>query len=554
MFKGPNIYFAKMFRFMRPFAVPFAISQVIYSGQTFMWPFLVTLFASSVLNAVLAADINAIYSAGLQLVSMTAVFVVVLFAATYTNVIIVEKVMLDIKQKLFAKFIGVGPEHSAHSGKGIAAINADADAASDVFRQPLMNFISKIITIIGSVTVILVVDWRIGLFTLAIGALSFYMQMRFSKPLAAIGKKQLEANADAVTVVGDAYAGRMAIRAYNIQPQVQATFNKHNELLKMLDIKRGFIQMWQGTFKTVESWLILLLVFGLGGWMAANELLDFGQLAIIFGMSSILAAAIGGLGATYADLQPPIAGAKRIFEIFETDAAEYSQTVESIARPPISTELAISNLNFAYLGAKDNTLSDINLKIGKNKIVAVVGKSGSGKSTFLRVLCGIYVRSGLNMKIGGISFCDTNIIEWRKRFAYVDQACTLFNISIKENIALGSAGAVSDEDIINAAKQASAHDFIIQLANGYDTICSEKGESLSGGQKQRIAIARALVKRAPILVLDEPTSALDTETEEEIMSMLKELSASHTILFTTHKLGNTAFADCIVTLENGRTK
>ena len=184
-------------------------------------------------------------------------------------------------------------------------------------------------------------------------------------------------------------------------------------------------------------------------------------------------------------------------------------------------------------------------------MIAFVGESGSGKSTLLRAIIGLYEREDLGIKLGGLAFGGTSIKNWRQNFAYVDQSCKLFDMSVKENIAIGLMGNASDDDIIEAAIRAQAHDFIMELEGGYDAPCGEKGDTLSGGQKQRIAIARALVRKAPILVFDEATSALDKDSEVEIMKSIESLRKDHTILITSHNLQSIAGADAIVVLESG---
>ena len=197
-------------------------------------------------------------------------------------------------------------------------------------------------------------------------------------------------------------------------------------------------------------------------------------------------------------------------------------------------------------------MSGINLEIGENEMVAFVGESGSGKSTLLRAVMGMYEREDLGLSLGGMSFHDTSQKDWRANFAYVDQSCKLFDMSVKENIAMGKGGAASDEEVIHAAKRAAAHDFITELEGGYDAPCGEKGSTLSGGQKQRIAIGRALVRKAPILVFDEATSALDKDSERQIMETIEALRKDHTVLITTHNLESIVGADRIVVLDGGR--
>jgi len=552
LMQGDNQYFFKMFRFMKPYAFRFGISQFVYSAQGFAMSLIFSVFIGSIMSAIITGDRDALVSAGINLAIMLAVFIILLLIGVYANILILGRAALDMKQQLFRTFVRTGLEDAKHSGEGIAAINTDSDTALELFDGPLMMFLMSIITIIGSTIVIFAADWRLGIASFAVGILSFIMQNRFAEPLAKVGKAQLEANAEALKSASNVFSGAMAIRAYNMQPQVFLTFDRENKRLRTLDIKRGLIQMGQNLFSTVEGWLTLLVVFGFGGWLAATGRIEFYTIAAVFVMSSALTSSIGQLGINYAGLQPPIAGAKRVFAILEKGEASCAAKSGGVTRDANGYELTINNFSFRYLDGEDDTLKNINLQIGENQMVALVGESGSGKSTLLRVIMGMYERDDINIKVGDLSFNESSLDGWRKNFAYVDQSCKLFDMTIKENIAMGVGGNASDEEIITAAKCASADTFIMELEAGYDTSCGEKGDTLSGGQKQRIAIARALVKKAPVLLFDEATSALDKDTERNIMETIESLRGSHTIVYTTHNMENVAVADKIVVMDGGR--
>ena len=549
--QGDKQYFFKMFRFMRPYAIRYGITQFIYSAQGFAMPFILSVFIGSIMAAIVAGDRDALISAGVTLAIMQAGFVFILLVSVYANILIVARATMDMKQLVFRAFVRMGLEDTAHSGEGIAAINTDANTASQVFQGPLMMFMMSVITIVGSTIVIFAMDWRLGIASFAVGVISFFMQNRFTKPLAKVGKERLEANAEALKSASNIFSGAIAIRAYNMQPQAFINFDRESNRLRTLDIRRGLINMGQNLFRTVEGWLTLMVVFGFGGWLAATGRIEFYTIAAVFVMSSALSSSIGQLGANYAGLQPPIAGAKRIFAILEKGRASDTQKAGA-DRDVNGYGLAISNFTFRYLDGESDALKNINLQIGENQMVALVGESGSGKSTLLKAIMGMYERDDIDMQVGDLSFNEISLQGWRRNFAYVDQSCKLFDMSIKENIAMGVGGNASDEEIISAAKLASAHDFIEELEDGYNTSCGEKGDTLSGGQKQRIAIARALIKKAPVLLFDEATSALDADTEKQIMETIESLRHNHTILFTTHNLDNAAHADQVVEMEDGR--
>ncbi|MCL2364915.1 MAG: ABC transporter ATP-binding protein/permease [Defluviitaleaceae bacterium] len=553
---GDNQYFFKLFRFARPYAFRYALSQLMYSAQGFVFPLAMALLSGNIMAAIVAGNADMVVTAVIHFSIVVGIFFVLLGAGIYNYIIASEKIMMDVKRALFRKFTKSGIEDAAvaHSGEGIAAINTDADTAQGVFGQPLTEFVACLLGIGGSAIVIFAVDWRLGVGAVVVGMISFVMQHRFTKPLAKIGKDRLDANADTVKTASNIFSGAMVMRAYNMQSRALITFDADNKRLKMLDFKRGFIEMWRGLFTTLQGWMSLAVTFALGGWLVATYRLEFHMLMVVLGMFETLVDSIGRVGRTYADLQVPIAGAKRVFAILDksTDEESTENTDANTLASPNGHTLSITNLSFAYLDAEANTLADINLTISENEMVAFVGESGSGKSTLLRAIIGLYDRKDLGMTLGGVCYNEIPTKNWRQYFAYVDQSCKLFDMTIHENIAMGLSGTADKDRVIKAAKRAAAHDFITTLEGEYDAPCGEKGATLSGGQKQRIAIARALIKGAPILVFDEATSALDSDSERAVMDTIQSLRSNHTILITTHNLSTITSVDKIVVMEKGQ--
>jgi len=546
-----RIYFFRMFRFMLPpgRAIMYAITQLIYSGQGFALPFFFSIFIGNIMHAIVNGYRDALIPAGINLAVLLFSYMFLLLVGVYFNVMTQVRAGLDMKQLLFRTFVKTGLEDAKHSGEGIASINTESDTALSLFEDPILMFTMCIMTIAGSIGVIFAMEWRIGLASLGVGILSFFMQKRFTKPLAEVGKRRMEVNAEAVKSTSNIFSGAMAIRAYNMQPQAFLTFDKENRRLRKLDIKQGFITMGQNIFATIEGWLTLLVVFGFGGWLAATGVIEFHTVAAIFVMSSTFTSNIGHLGTTIANLQPPIAGAKRVFAVLDQGAENTKKY--GVTRNVKGYAINIKNFNFKYRDGETDTLKNITLNIPENKMVALVGASGSGKSTLLRAILGMYDRDDMSISLGDLHFNESSLHGWRRNFAYVDQSCKLFDMTVKENIAMGVGGEACDEDVTLAAKRASAHEFIAEMENGYDTPCGEKGDTLSGGQKQRIAIARALVRKAPVLLFDEATSALDKDSERHIMDTIEGLRDSHTILYTTHNMDNVKTADIVVVMDAG---
>ncbi|MCL2171609.1 MAG: ABC transporter ATP-binding protein/permease, partial [Defluviitaleaceae bacterium] len=433
--------------------------------------------------------------------------------------------------------------------EGIAAINTDADTAAEVFGQPMAFFFGMILTTILSAITVLIIDWRLGLGAMAIGALAFLIQIGFAPVMARLETRRLEENANSIKSMSNIFSGAAVIRAFGIEAKAEADLTQHVAQMQKIGMRGAWINMFRNMFTTIEGWLTMLLVFGMGGWLVARGELDLPMLLLILPMASSLSGAFAQIGTFWALLQPPMAACKRVFEILDKPGGGSRQRNILGSHWDGDYSIKVRDMNFRYL---DGTLAlrDIRLDIGKNKMVAFVGPSGSGKSTLLRAIIGMYERSDLGLTLGNLDFATASPTMWRARFAYVDQSHKLFDMTIAENIALGALNTASQNDIEQAAIRAYAHDFIAAI--GYDADAGERGAALSGGEKQRIAIARALVKGAPILVFDEATSALDSESEQNIMDTINRLRPDHTILIATHNLAAITTADRIVVMNHGQ--
>lgn len=217
----------------------------------------------------------------------------------------------------------------------------------------------------------------------------------------------------------------------------------------------------------------------------------------------------------------------------------------------LSSDIQFTHVSFGYGENTENVISDISFHIGAGEIVALVGESGAGKTTCTSLLTRLWdVREG-SISIGGVNIRDIRLSDLHSMISVVLQDVYLFNTTIRENIGLGKLNA-SFEEIVSAAKMACIHDFILSLPNGYDTIAGERGVQISGGQRQRIAIARALLKGSPILIMDEAVSNLDTKTDQEIQDTIRNLAHKKTIVMIAHRLSTILDADRIIVLHNGR--
>ena len=545
--------FLRTLSYVKPYKFAYAISTFFYTSQQFLFSLMNSIFMGGVTAAILASSFEGVLNSIWIMIAMIVGLVLLLGFAVYVHIVSVTYAFRDFSLDIFKAFMKSSAEEQKHSGEGVAAINTDADTASDIFDNALSQFLMSVFGAVFSAIAVFFIDWRMGLGVLAVGGIILFSQSRFAGPLARLGKKQLEANADSVKSLSNIIAGALTIRAYNRQDRSLVQFDRESGKLKKIAFKQAFIGMWQDVITTVQGWLTLIVVFALGGWLVIDGQIDFATVMMVFPLAAIVSATMSQIGTTYAGLQPPIVAARRVFAIIDSAPEAANDKSEKITEPGADSNytLNINNLSFSYKETQQKALDDVNLVVGENEMVAFVGESGSGKSTLLRAIIGMYERDDMTMDIGGMPFKIDEIDNWRSYFAYVDQSCKLFDMSISENIAMGKQGNTDTPETIEAAKRALAHDFISELPEGYETACGEKGSSLSGGQKQRIAISRALYRKAPVLVFDEATSALDADSERGIMDTIENLRSDHTILITTHNLKNIISADKIVVMDKG---
>ncbi|MCL1819927.1 MAG: ABC transporter ATP-binding protein/permease [Oscillospiraceae bacterium] len=545
--------FSFILSFIKPYFGGFIPGIILYSSQNFVFPLITAYLLNGVTAKIMLVDAAGLISTGIITfllmvgVGITTGIGVYLYCQAYT------KADRNLKKQLFRVFLRKGHESqiSSHSGEGIAALNTDATVASNLYSNSLARLLFCIIPIVFASLVVFLVDYRMGFLSLLIGLLSLYIQKKFAKPLGEIGRERLENNSESVKRMSDIFSGGQIIRAFSLQNKMLISFDKNNKELLKLSYKEAVIGMLQDLFTTVQGLLSISGVFAVGGLLVSTGELTLPQLMMTTPMCASLSIGMSSLGGAWASMQAPLEAGKRLYKLMGGRNKIEPITETATADWNGDCTLTLRDFGFSYQNADTPTLSDINLTINKNEMVAFVGESGSGKSTLLRAAAGLFEREDLGIYLGNIQLRDTELLSWRKHFAYVDQSCNLFDMSIGDNIALGKENADRDE-ITAAAKEAYADGFITALEDGYNSPAGEKGLSLSGGQKQRIAISRALVRKAPILIFDEATSALDMESERQVMETIQHLRKTHTILIATHNLKSIANADKIVVLDGGR--
>jgi len=419
-----------------------------------------------------------------------------------------------------------------------------AHAIPDVF----VNFL----TLAGVILVLGNINWQLLLLSLApvpLVILALRVYARYVRPAFRFRQKEL---GDLNALLNENIAGIREIKAFTREDDELFRVgvridNYRNSLLKALRLMAIF-----SPFIEFTSSLGQLVVIFFGGRLAYQGILPVSDLVAFFLYLEILYQPIRALSGAWENVQNALAGADRVSELLDEDEEVQDQKHAIKLPDPVQGAIAFREVSFSYIDG-EVVLEEINLKIPAHHVVALVGPTGVGKSTLVSLIPRFYEVTQGTVSLDGQDIRTIKLENLRQQISIVLQDVYLFYGSVRENILFGRPNA-NEQDMIDAARIANAHEFILTLPDGYDTMVGERGVKLSGGQKQRISIARAILKDAPILILDEATSSVDTETELLIQQALERLIAGRTTIIIAHRLSTIRNADTIVVLEGNRVK
>ncbi|MCC6865412.1 MAG: ABC transporter ATP-binding protein [Ignavibacteria bacterium] len=466
----------------------------------------------------------------------------------------VEKSLItDLRRKMFNKFNSLSLKYfnERRSGDIVSRFITDVNSIQNTVSVTFTDLIKQPVLIITFLTMAFLISWKLTLISMVTVPVSVLLIIYLGKKLKKYSIRVQEKLGDFTSVISENIYGGKIIRAFQMEEFEKKKFDvKLKDYFRSLMKSAIYINMSRPITEIVSVSIGVFII-----WFAGKEIFSgtslapeefIGFLLIIFQ----LMAPIKDFSSVSNRIQESYASALRIFEIIDAKP-EIEDNPDSIEKEIFQSTIVFKNAYFTYNSADMIILNNINLEINKNENIAIVGLSGAGKSTLVDLLPRFYELTGGEILIDGINIKNIKINSLRKMFGIVTQEIILFNDTIRNNIAFGMEEIPIDK-IITAANNANAHDFIINTEKGYDTVIGERGVKLSGGQKQRIAIARALLKNSPIMILDEATSSLDTESEQLIQDAIEKLTQNRTSIVIAHRLSTIKDADRIVVLENGK--
>jgi len=462
---------------------------------------------------------------------------------------VASRAVADLRVRLFQHLLNLpaGFYTENASGQLISRVVNDTGAVQNVLQGSVAVIVRDPITLISVLSLLIWEQPKLTLITLIFLPACIVPIIIFSRKIRRSSREMQTQVAELTQTMSEAFTGHRVVKAYNLEPVVGKQFHDaarryvshYMRIIRNTGIPSPLIEFFGSCGVAL---LLAYLIYHSQGHPNPAEFMQF--ISSIF----LIYAPLKNLTQLQNQITQARAASERAFELLATQS-----TVPEPAQPKklnaAGAEIHFDGVHFSY--GEKIALHDINLQIKPGQFVALVGASGSGKTTIANLLLRFYDPQHGAIKIGGTDLRDVSTRDLRNHIAVVTQETVLFNETIRRNIELGKPGATVEE-ITAAAKMANAHNFILEKPNGYDTLVGEKGVTLSGGQRQRLAIARAVLRNAPILILDEATSALDTESERAVQSALDQLMRGRTTLCIAHRLSTILQADVIVVLDKGR--
>lgn len=456
----------------------------------------------------------------------------------------------EINNAVYAKalLLPVSFYDAHHSGEFMSKIMFDAGRTGDIFGSRLRRILMPVLTVIICIVPMfyLCPPVMAGLFFMSLLSLAIHFVM--IRPMKKAGVMAADANQEMTKNISNILQGIEIIKMYPVRRKVLDTYDEANQQLEAANKKQADYAALLNGLNTAFDLIGSFCFLALGIWYIAKCNGQVGSLVSLYLLYGTFNWNFLQIGLYVPDLANCLVNADRILEFLELEeeAVCWMEQRKEYADVRFGdAAMEVRDLTFGYEGAKENVINHYSAAFQKGACVAVVGKSGRGKSTLAKLLLGFYQPQEGTIYLNGIPVKRMTMKQLREQIAYVPQEPYLYNISIAENIRYGKPDA-SAHEIEQAAKATHAHDFIMKLANGYETIVGERGAKLSGGEKQRIAIARAVLRNAPILIMDEATSALDNESEVLIQDAIQKLKGSQTIIMIAHRPSTIAMADYVV--------
>ena len=543
--------YRRLLNFLKPYWIKLAVSMVltlITAGTTGLVALLFKYVVDDILieKNVLMLQLIPLAVVGIYIVKALSDYFSYFFMAD-----VGQRVIMNVRDALYGHIQTLSMPYfiSTPTGVLISRITNDVNMIQSSVTNAVTEFIREALKLVGLVVVVFYRSAELALIAMIVFPLVIYPISQFGKMLKRYSTKSMKVMGDVMSFLDEGISGIRIVKAYNMEEHEKRRFSTENRRYYRNWMKRIAVRAVSSPLMELIAGLSGAFILWYGGMKVVAGTLSAGDFASFILAVGMLYSPIRKLNTVNIEIQEGIAAAKRIFNVLDT-MPEIADKPDAIDLGVVDGEFEFQDVSFTYTG-EEYALKGVSFKAEKGSRIALVGESGSGKTTIANLLPRLFETTSGRIIVGGNDIRNVTMKSLRMNIAMVTQEMVLFNDTIRANIAYGTENA-SEESVIEAARAAHAHEFIMQMPQGYDTIVGESGVRLSGGQRQRICIARAIVRDAPILILDEATSSLDTESEREVQAALERLMKNRTTLIIAHRLSTIIRADRIIVLHKGK--
>ncbi len=545
--------FRRLFAFVAPYRARLVLALVIIIFGSLLGlagPYTVQFLIDAVFkqnNSVLLNQIT------LVLIVIFALQSLMYFFRGYLLAFIGERVMADLRRKLFEHLQGLSLSffNERRTGELVSRLTNDVSTVRNVVTSDISTAISQVLTFIGALILIIITDWRLTIFMFALIPVIMVVAILFGRRLRAISSQVQDQLAAATTILEESIGGVRVVQSFTRENYEIGRFSSSIEHAFGLAMRRIRISSMFGPVASFLGFAAVVSIFWFGGHEVLAGRMTAGQLFMFLILTLTIAGSIGSFSGIWTSLQEALGATRRLFEILDTQS-DIAEAEDAIPMPSVVGSITFDHVTFAYHDDPEHPiLCDISLETLPGEVLALVGPSGAGKTTLVNLIPRFFDASSGRVLVDNHDVRSVKVKSLREQIGIVPQETLLFGGTVRENILYGRLDA-SEAEVIEAARSANAHDFILQLPKGYDTLVGERGVKLSGGQRQRIAIARAILKDPCILLLDEATSSLDSESEGLVQEALERLMKNRTSVVIAHRLSTIQNASRIAVLDDGR--
>ena len=543
--------YKRILNYIRPYLhVLFAalVCTMLAAGGNLYLPWIFRDMIDKVLTAKDAYMLNLISASIVVIFLLRGIF---LYGQNYLMSYVGQHVIIDIRSEVFHKLqrLSMSFYDKNKTGTIMSYVTNDVNALQGAMVDNTIELITESIILIGSILAMIYLDWKLTLFTILTFPVVLYFMNFFGKKIRRSGGMIQEATADITSVLQESVSSARVVKSFVREKYEIERFEKENAANLAANLKNArYMATLTPTIEFVAALGVTLIL-----WYGGNNVIEgdttAGSLVAFLAYAVNISNPIKRITRVTGNIQKALAAAQRVFDVLDLPE-EVTDLPDARPLPAVTGSVSLEHVTFSY-NKGDEIIHDLSFSVNPGQAIGLVGPSGAGKSTIASLLPRFYDCDSGTIRIDGTDIRDATLDSLRSQVGIVPQETILFNGTVYDNILYGRLDATKEE-IIEAAKAANAHDFIMELPQGYDTMLGDRGVNISGGQRQRIAIARAILKNPRILILDEATSALDTESERLVQEALNRLMVGRTAFVIAHRLSTIKNADRILVLEKGR--